>query len=110
MRPPQGRITLEGICAAPVNPAELETLPTIGELQGTTDISPYVNQTVSFRGVVTGSYEDRNAAGVVFYTLFVQDWSALKMVIRQPLMAWLSFWDANGRPITSAINSASLAK
>ena len=71
--PSPGQITLEGACATPVNPAELETLPTIGELQGTTDISPYVNQTVSFRGVVTGSYEDRNAAGIIFYTLFVQD-------------------------------------
>ena len=71
--PTPGQITLDADCTEPVNPANLEELPPIGELQGTTDISPYVNQTVSFRGVVTGSYEDQNAAGTIFYTLFVQD-------------------------------------
>ncbi|MCB8942433.1 MAG: lamin tail domain-containing protein [Ardenticatenaceae bacterium] len=71
--PTPGQITLQGDCATPVNPATLETLPTIGELQGTGDASPYVNQIVSFRGVVTGSYEDQNVAGTTFYTLFVQD-------------------------------------
>jgi hypothetical protein len=71
--PTPGQITLEGECSLPINPAELEELPSIGELQGTTDVSTYVNQIVTFRGVVTGSYEDQNAAGTIFYTLFVQD-------------------------------------
>ena len=71
--PTPGQITLEGDCAILVNPAELEELPTIGELQGRGNVSPYVNQIVSFRGVVTGSYEDQNTAGTIFYTLFVQD-------------------------------------
>lgn len=45
----------------------------IGSVQGDGRNSPYLNQRVRFRGVVTGHYEDRNAAGVVYYTLFVQD-------------------------------------
>ncbi|MFQ5436660.1 MAG: hypothetical protein ACE5FD_17520, partial [Anaerolineae bacterium] len=67
------QLVLEGECAVPVNPAELETLPPIGEIQGVGEVSPYVNQIVAFRGVVTGSYADRNTAGITFYTLFVQD-------------------------------------
>ena len=72
-RPTPGQITLDGECATPIDPAELEDLPTIGEIQGEDNVSPYVNQIVSFRGVVTGQYEDRNAAGITYYTLFVQD-------------------------------------
>src|SRR5690606_12636670 len=34
--------------------------------------TPLINQIVSFRGIVTGSYEDRNTQGITFYTLFVQ--------------------------------------
>lgn len=45
----------------------------IGSIQGDGRNSPYLNETVSFRGIVTGHYEDVNAAGIVFYTLFVQD-------------------------------------
>lgn len=45
----------------------------IGAIQGRGPISPYVDQMVTFRGVVTGFYEDRNAAGITYYTLFVQD-------------------------------------
>ncbi|MGB1252701.1 MAG: lamin tail domain-containing protein [Candidatus Promineifilaceae bacterium] len=45
----------------------------IGRLQGRSDVSPVINQTVTFEGVVTGFHQDRNAAGAVFYTLFVQD-------------------------------------
>ncbi len=48
-------------------------LLTIGAIQGSADISPYINEIVSFRGVVTGFYEDRNTAGLTYYTLFVQD-------------------------------------
>jgi predicted extracellular nuclease len=72
-QPTPGVITLDDACRQPVNPAELEDLPAIGEIQGTGDVSPFINQIVSFRGVVTGSYENQNASGVIFYTLFVQD-------------------------------------
>jgi len=50
-----------------------EGLAPIGSVQGDGRNSPYLNEAVTFRGVVTGHYEDRNADGVVFYTLFVQD-------------------------------------
>lgn len=53
--------------------ADTEPLLPIGVIQGAGDVSPFVGQVVSFRGVVTGLYEDRNAAGIVYYTLFVQD-------------------------------------
>jgi uncharacterized protein len=67
--PTPGRITLEGECAPPP-PDDL--LP-IGAIQGSGHVSPYVNQIVSFRGVVTGIHEDQNASGTIYYTLFVQD-------------------------------------
>ncbi|MCA9926319.1 MAG: lamin tail domain-containing protein, partial [Anaerolineales bacterium] len=70
--PTPGTVQLDAQCTV-VMAAELETLPTIGDIQGTTDISPMVNEIVSFRGVVTGWLEDRNANGITFYTLFVQD-------------------------------------
>ena len=71
--PTPGSLTLEGECAAPPDPtAGLALLP-IGAIQGRDDVSPYVNQIVSFRGVVTGLYADQNTRGVTFYTLFVQD-------------------------------------
>lgn len=71
--PSPGAITLEGECPAPANPAVVEALPPIGTIQGTTGVSPYENERVSFRGLVTGSYEDRNTLGITYYTLFVQD-------------------------------------
>ncbi len=71
--PTPAQITLTGECAAPINPALLEDLLPIGQIQGAGDVSPFVNQIVSFRGVVIGAYADRNAAGITFYTLFVQD-------------------------------------
>ncbi len=71
--PNPGVITFEGECTAPVNPAEAEPLPPIGLIQGAGDVSPWLDQEVSFRGIVTGFYEDRNTAGVTYYTLFVQD-------------------------------------
>lgn len=71
--PNPGVITLEGECTAPINPVEDEPLPPIGLIQGTGDVSPFLDQVVTFRGVVTGFYEDRNTAGVTYYTLFVQD-------------------------------------
>lgn len=45
----------------------------IGDIQGSGSVSPRFNEMVAFRGVVTGVYEDRNAAGITYYTLFVQD-------------------------------------
>ncbi|MCP4360351.1 MAG: hypothetical protein GY796_20275, partial [Chloroflexi bacterium] len=71
--PTPGEISLEGECTASLNPVELETLLPIGAVQGAADNSSRINETVSFRGIVTGSYEDRNARGIIFYTLFVQD-------------------------------------
>ncbi len=45
----------------------------IGAIQGNTTVSPFVNQHVTFEGVVTGWHEDRNTRGITFYTLYVQD-------------------------------------
>ncbi len=70
--PSPGTIVVDAACTW-VDPATLESLPAIGEIQGATDVSPLVDQEVSFRGVVTGWREDRNAQGVTYYTLFVQD-------------------------------------
>lgn len=52
--------------------AQTDTLP-IGVIQGAEDASAYVGQRVSFQGVVTGFYEDRNSRGDVFYLVFVQN-------------------------------------
>lgn len=70
--PTPGHLAFEGPCTAPEPPLPA-ALPPIGTIQGEGDISPRINETVSFRGLVTGFYEDRNAAGITFYTLFVQD-------------------------------------
>ncbi len=59
--------------AAPLNSPGLDPLLPIGRIQGEGDASPLLDQVVAFRGVVTGFYEDRNAASVTYYTLFVQD-------------------------------------
>ena len=48
-----------------------EPIP-IGQIQGSDD-GAMTRETVTFRGVVTGLHEDRNAAGIVYYTFFVQD-------------------------------------
>jgi predicted extracellular nuclease len=70
--PTPDQLSFEGECRAPVEPA-VEALPPIGVIQGAGDVSPYVNEIVSLRGVVTGSYADQNSGGITFYTLFVQD-------------------------------------
>ena len=70
--PSPGSVTVDNVCAE-VDAAAMEALIAIGEIQGVEDVSPMVNQQVTFRGVVTGWYEDRNAKGVTYYTLFVQD-------------------------------------
>ena len=72
--PTPGTIDRESQCAPVALPTPLvEDLLTIGQIQGPGDISPLVNQQVEFRGLVTGFLEDRNSAGITFYTLFVQD-------------------------------------
>jgi uncharacterized protein len=57
---------------APPAGAEAALLP-IGAIQGAGDVSPYLDQVVSFRGVVTGLYASRNTSGITYFTLFVQD-------------------------------------
>jgi uncharacterized protein len=60
-------------------PAAASTeLPPIGVIQGSGDVSPFVDQVVSFRGVVTGFYESRNQEGVTYFTFFVQDPPAME--------------------------------
>jgi hypothetical protein len=72
--PTPGKVHFEGECASLFEPASSGVnLLSIGQIQGAGDISPFINQIVDFRGVVSGFFEDRNAAGIVFYTLFVQD-------------------------------------
>ncbi len=72
-QPTPGVVLFDDACRTPVNPAELESLPPIGDIQGATAVAALLNQTVTFRGIVTGIYEDRNASGTTFYTVFVQD-------------------------------------
>ncbi len=71
--PTPGIINMEGECANSLAINADETgLLAIGQIQGDGDVSPYINQTVTFRGVVTGYHEDRNADGIIFYSLFAQ--------------------------------------
>ncbi len=73
--PTPGAVQLEGTCNAARETAagNSATYRPIGQIQGPGDTSPLINQIVTFRGVVTGEREDQNAAGVIYYTLFVQD-------------------------------------
>ncbi|WP_420644661.1 lamin tail domain-containing protein [Candidatus Leptofilum sp.] len=71
--PTPGTVQFDDACRTPLNPAELEELPPIGTIQGAGEVAAAINQTVAFRGIVTGVYEDRNASGTTFYTAFVQD-------------------------------------
>lgn len=70
--PTPGRLIVEGECRPSSNP-EPEELISVGEIQGRGETAEYLNQSVSFTGVVTGWIEDQNTAGTRFYTLFVQD-------------------------------------
>lgn len=65
-----GMVVLAANSASAADSPEL--LP-VGMIQGSGDVSPFVDQTVSFRAVVTGFYESRNQEGVTYYTIFVQD-------------------------------------
>ncbi len=71
--PTPGLVQFSDACRAPLNPAELEDLPSIGTIQGAGEVAAAINQNVTLRGIVTGVYEDRNTAGTTFYTAFVQD-------------------------------------
>ncbi len=72
--PTPGKVQLEGECSVIVEPdPNFMNLLSIGQIQGEDDVSPYINQVVEFKGIVTGSFEDQNADGIIFYTLFVQD-------------------------------------
>ena len=73
--PTPGTVLLQGTCneAPETAAANTVTYRAIGEIQGPGDTSPLINQIVTFRGIVTGAREDQNAAGVIYYTLFVQD-------------------------------------
>ncbi|MBK8902218.1 MAG: lamin tail domain-containing protein [Anaerolineaceae bacterium] len=71
--PTPGTVQFDDACRAPLNPAELEELPPIGAIQGAGEVAAALNQNVTFRGIVTGVYEDRNTSGTTFYTAFVQD-------------------------------------
>ncbi len=60
--PAPGTINLDGQCSPVAVPAPAgDNLLSIGQIQGIGDISPYVNQQVEFRGLVTGFLEDRNS-------------------------------------------------
>lgn len=71
--PTPGQISFDGDCTVSIEIAETASLPTIGEIQGNGDVSPKINEQVTFAGIVTGFYEDINTDGVIFHTMFVQD-------------------------------------
>jgi hypothetical protein len=54
-------------------PPDVELTGPIGAIQGSGAASPYLDEVVTFRGVVTGIQEHRNSRGAVWYTTFVQD-------------------------------------
>lgn len=68
--PTPGTLQFEGECTTPADTMDL--FP-IGHIQGSGPVAVRVNETISFRGVVTGLSSDRNTDGFTFYTLFVQD-------------------------------------
>ncbi len=72
--PTPGEQNHDGECSfvEKISISDSQVLP-IGQIQGAGDVSPYVNQKVDFYGVVTGMLEDKNVAGITFYTLLVQD-------------------------------------
>lgn len=73
LRPTPGAVTLAEACRTLPQSTPSDALSTIGEIQGPGAASPFVNQTVSFRGIMTGYHADTNASGITFYTLFVQE-------------------------------------
>jgi predicted extracellular nuclease len=71
--PTPGQFIMSGKCAPATDQNDEFQYRPIGEIQGTGEVSPYLNQVVTFRGLVTGTLEDQNTAGVTYYTIFVQD-------------------------------------
>ncbi|HSM55443.1 MAG TPA: lamin tail domain-containing protein [Candidatus Sulfomarinibacteraceae bacterium] len=71
--PTPGQVLLAESCLRAPDLLVNGEAPSIGVIQGRGDRSPLVNELVTFRGIVTGVQEDRNARGVIFYTMFVQD-------------------------------------
>ena len=80
-RPNPGLVLLEAACSpelraeaeAIARAASDDSLQPIGVLQGDGLVSPFLNRTVTFEGVVTALHVDQNSAGIIFYTLYVQD-------------------------------------
>ncbi len=71
--PAPGTVSSDEPCAETPRLGEELELTAIGEIQGSDDRSPLINETVTFEGIVTGLLEDRNARGAIFYTVFVQN-------------------------------------
>ncbi len=55
-----------------LTPARQSGLLPIGQIQGRDSESPFLDRQVGFQGIVTGIREDQNAAGIRYYTFFVQ--------------------------------------
>jgi uncharacterized protein len=73
-RPTPGMVNLDGDCRSYNSaPASAELTGPIGTIQGSGTTSPYLDQVVAFRGLVTAMQEHRNTRGAIFYTTFVQD-------------------------------------
>ncbi len=70
--PAPWEISFSGYCLLDTDDHTGQLLP-IGAIQGRQDVASHVNQTVSFRGVVTGFLEDQNERGAIFHTIYVQD-------------------------------------
>ncbi|MEM8857933.1 MAG: lamin tail domain-containing protein, partial [Chloroflexota bacterium] len=73
-----------GVCEAKSNESKIQNLERfeqskendqskIGSIQGEGSTSPRINQFVTFQGIVTAISADKNASGITFYTIFVQD-------------------------------------
>ena len=71
--PAPGGLDFNGMCLPPLTISPADSLPPIGQIQGSAAVSPFVNGQVSLRGVVTGFYSEQNSRGVVYYTAFLQD-------------------------------------
>ncbi len=79
--PTPGLVELDGKCSAESlavaqaiadASANADLLP-IGQIQGDGGVSPFVGRDIATEGVVTAIHEDQNSAGIVFYTLYIQD-------------------------------------
>ncbi|MDT8304833.1 MAG: lamin tail domain-containing protein [Anaerolineae bacterium] len=72
--PSPGTVVTAGQCRNTLpSPGAGEITGPIGAIQGNGASSPYLDQVVTVRGIVTGIHEDRNSRGAIFYTFFVQN-------------------------------------